>query len=413
MLRPNFLLICIWGLLIGCKATPNIPATPTTFEYRVRVVEEATRKPINLAQVILLSGAGTGLSDAVTDDRGIAILQIDANSVNKTYPLAISADGYIGWEQNITLQEGSDMQTIILQPFATVSASEMPASVIIPTVNMTPTSSLIDSNFPPIGATLGTSWTRPIDNMTMWYVPAGSFLMGSEDGEPNEQSVHPVTLSHFWVDETEVTNAQYATFLIQKFNQKQWKASWVDMASDNALIIWTGESFIPLLTAEEDYSQHPMIEVSWHGAQAYCNWIGGGLPTEAQWEYVARGSENLTYPWGDEFNVSHLNCSNDVCNNDTYNQTIPVGSFPQGASWVGALDMVGNVWEWVHDWYGSNYPNFAQADPLGPEQGVSRVLRGGSWMSGSANTRTTYRLSIAPSYMSNDIGFRCVIPATQ
>ncbi len=267
--------------------------------------------------------------------------------------------------------------------------------------------------------TLGDIWTRPTDGMAMLYVPAGEFEMGSTDAGVDaavelcrqyydicnhsyyalESPQHTVALDHFWIDRTEVTNAQY----------QQCVAAGV---CQSPAVCDRGEP--PLQAAPE--ANHPVVCVTWHEAQAYCEWAGARLPTEAEWEYAARGPGGNVYPWGNTFdgtlsNYCDVNCDKPSANtavDDGHAQSAPVGSYPRGASWCGALDLVGNVFEWTADWIG-DYPSTAQVNPTGPETGREKVIRGGGWHYPQASLRGVARATIAPDKRYNPLGFRCVI----
>lgn len=213
------------------------------------------------------------------------------------------------------------------------------------------------------GTEVGEEIVGPDGGVYVW-VPPGSFMMGSEEGRDNERPVHRVELDGFWMGKYEVTNAQYAGF-----------------CEGN------GRVFSPDRGHGTD---HPVVWVHWHIAKDYCDQYGLSLPTEAQWEYAAAGPESRTYPWGHEWDHEKL-CWNG--NRGPHGKTFPVGSFPDGASWCGALDMAGNVWEWCADWYSREYYRLSpEHNPPGPETGSERVLRGGSWSNDDENYfRCAYR----------------------
>jgi formylglycine-generating enzyme required for sulfatase activity len=235
---------------------------------------------------------------------------------------------------------------------------------------------------PPSEPSLGDTWQRCSDGMTLVYVPGGRFMMGSVDGNLDERPEHEVTLAGFWLDKTEVTNKMYGQCAV---------AGICRISSYATNSKFNGEN-------------QPVVGVSWHNANAYCEWVGGKLPTEAQWEYSARGPDGNNYPWGNNPpNKDLANYSGHV------EKTTDVGSYPSGASWVGAVDMAGNVKEWVADWYSSAYQTNAPLNnPTGPESGTTKVLRGGSWYSGLYSLRVASRYNIPPSSGLNDVGFRCV-----
>jgi formylglycine-generating enzyme required for sulfatase activity len=242
---------------------------------------------------------------------------------------------------------------------------------------------------------------REKDRMWMVYVPAGQFQMGGPEEIGTGPGVHTVTLDGYWLDRTEVTNTQYEK------------------------CVTAGACQAPICSSQEttygDSSKatHPVMCVDWYRAQAYCQWVGGRPPTEAEWEYAARGPQGWDYPWGDTFDGIRLNYCDRNCESDTrdasvddgYARTAPVGSYPEGTSWCGALDMAGNVTEWVADWYGP-YPSAAQSNPTGPQSGSLKVLRGGSFFTVDSFARSASRYWTGPDSSVSTFGFRCVVPST-
>ncbi len=219
----------------------------------------------------------------------------------------------------------------------------------------------------------------------MW-VPAGRFLMGSSNEDTgvssDEKPQHLVSLYGYWIYKTAVTVAQYHHFCQATGRQMPESPSWG----------WL--------------DTHPMVNICWNDAHAYAKWAGVVLPTEAEWERAARGTDGRSYPWGNDWDAAK--CSNSVGNTQT--NTSPVGSFPAGASPSGCLDMAGNVWQWCADWYGAHYYQHAPAtNPIGEETDTVRVMRGGSWNDCKADFfRVAYRDWCEPTYCDHLIGFRCV-----
>ncbi len=282
-------------------------------------------------------------------------------------------------------------------PTATPTEEPAPTSTNTPPPTETP-----QPEEPSAGLAPSETWIRPIDGAVMVYVPAGEFERGSFL-YGNERPEHTVSLDDFWLDQTEVTNAQFAAFLNEQGNQAEGGVTWLDVDADECLIEQRGGTFHP----KDGYADHPVVEISWFGATAYCTWAESRLPTEAEWEYAARGPESLNYPWGNKWQVGLANCADDSCE-DGYEQTAPVGSFPAGASWVGAYDLAGNVFEWINDWHAEDYyERSPQDNPTGPASGTRRGLRGGSWLFAGGEIRGAARWENEPTETKSYYGFRC------
>jgi len=226
------------------------------------------------------------------------------------------------------------------------------------------------------------------DGAEMVLIPAGSFEMGAHfnEGNGDELPAHEVELDEFYMDIKQVTVGQFKGFLRQ--SGYEYEGDWNEVAE-----------YSP-------WDDHPMIYVSWNDATAYAKWAGKRLPTEAEWEYAARGRRRgRRYPWGDEIDKTKAHY-------DSWDEgrgtTKAVGSFE--ANGYGLYDMAGNVWEWCQDWYGKHYYLQSPAEnPPGPDTGSVRVLRGGGWLNGSNLLRVAYRNdSFIPANRKNDHGFRCV-----
>ncbi|KPL83542.1 hypothetical protein ADN01_08070 [Levilinea saccharolytica] len=238
---------------------------------------------------------------------------------------------------------------------------------------------------------MGSTQVSPQDGMLMLYVPAGEFWMGSDksvDPQANDDELpqHRVYLDAYWIDQTEVTNAMYARCVADGACTPPAETS-----------SYSRDSYY----GSSQFDQYPVIYVDWNQASAYCAWAGRRLPSEAEWEKAARGTDGRIYPWGKQApNGQLLNF------NGNEKDTTAVGQYPAGASPYGALDMAGNVWEWVADWYG-DYPSGAVSNPTGPGSGEARVFRGGSWGDASYGIRAAYRVRSLPGYRNVNFGFRC------
>jgi len=164
--------------------------------------------------------------------------------------------------------------------------------------------------------------------------------------------------------------------------------------------------------SDPDYADFPRVAVSWFEARDYCQWVGGRLPTEAEWVRAARGDDNRVYPWGNEDpDCSKVNLLDESTGKLCVGDTVPVGSFPEGASPFGVMDLAGNVWEWTADWYHQNYYSISpEINPQGPEQGGMKVVHGGGFDYGWKVTRIAYTTDHDPSEHKIGFGFRCVSP---
>lgn len=241
--------------------------------------------------------------------------------------------------------------------------------------------------------------------MTLLYVPAGEFMMGSATGEYDEKPVHTVRLDAFWIDQTEVTTKLFSAFVSGTGYQTDAEKSGSSWAYNGYT---KGADWQHPTGPESDISStdnHPVIHVSWNDASAYCEWAGRRLPTEAEWEKAARGTDGRTYPWGEnEPTVNLLNFKNNV------GDTTPVGNYPKGISPYGAYDMEGNVSEWVNDWYDYGYYQGLPdpvSNPSGASSGDNRVLRSSSWNHYGDVVRSSDRFYYDPAGTSFDFGFRC------
>jgi sulfatase modifying factor 1 len=225
--------------------------------------------------------------------------------------------------------------------------------------------------------------TNPLVNMVMVRIPAGEFQMGSPAGDGNEDEYprHRVYLDAYDIGRYEVTNQQFYTFISATGYQ----------AEGNWQIYFSA-----------DTANYPVVNVTWNDAVAYCNWAGLHLPTEAQWEKAARGTDGRAYPWGNAWDPG-------ACNYN-YSRPKPIGSYPMDSSPYTIMDMAGNVSEWCSDWYGERYyASSPERNPEGPASGGSRVYRSGSFYdTDSSATRTACRKAGGVGIYLNYLGFRCV-----
>ncbi len=252
----------------------------------------------------------------------------------------------------------------------------------------------------------------------MVEIPAGEFVMGSDPTDPDsaydEYPEHVVYMSSYKIDLYEVTNEEFAEFLnAYGSNISPEGYEMLDADDEDRHISWDGSSWY----VDAGYMDHPAIEVTWYGANTFCDYYGKRLPTEAEWEKAARGgceaggdpetcedpADERTYPWGEGIDCDHASYSG--CG---VGDTTPVGSYPLGVSPYGAYDMAGNVWEWVKDWFDYEYYAYTPyADPSGPASGSERVLRSGAWYTYSKFMRVANRTNDPPDDSGPYFGFRC------
>ncbi len=257
------------------------------------------------------------------------------------------------------------------------------------------------------------------DAVEMIQVPAGEFVMGSDTGESYERPTHVVYVNEFWIDNTEVTNAQFAEFVEATDYQTEVESKGGFLYGPEGRVLTPGADWRHPQGPDSDLTgleDHPVVLVSWNDAAAYCEWRGARLPTEAEWEKAARGDDERTHPWGEGVDASRLNYCDSRCpfdwrvndQDDGYRFTAPVGSYPAGAGPYGALDMAGNVREWVSDWYDPGYyASSPERDPSGPSLGELKVARGSAWNDVEWTIHATDRYYYLPHFGGNEVGFRC------
>jgi formylglycine-generating enzyme required for sulfatase activity len=293
--------------------------------------------------------------------------------------------------------------TCPVQPVVVPSKPQPKPQVVQPQPQPSPRRPVVATPQPqpsPLSSTI----ISPIDGAEMILIPAGEFIMGTSDEQikellrqfsywkreqfANEQPQHRVYLDEFYIDKYPVTNAQFERFV---------KATGYKAGDDWRKYYTKGKE------------KHPVVCVSWNDASAYCKWAGKRLPTEAEWEKAARGTDGRIWPWGNAWDKSKCNLWE-----GGPATTTPVGSYPAGASPYGVMDMVGNMWEWCADWYDENYyyyRNSPKRNPRGPNTGQWRVLRGGSWMGNiTYYLRCAARDHYGPTDTCLNGGFRCSSP---
>lgn len=266
-----------------------------------------------------------------------------------------------------------------------------------------PPTSAVEELDPSVDRPLPVGLVRLFGGVEMVRVPAGNFTMGMERGPVDQQPARQVYLSAFYIDRYEATNARYFRFWAAPDGGNRQLHTPASHGSRNGIGDWPERA--------ETRPNFPVVGISWFDAAAYCAWRGARLPTEAEWEKTARGDEaREPYPWNKGLNGSRANYRD---GDDGYDNTLaPVGNYPEGVSFYGAMDLVGNVWEWCADYYDSEYYKVsATIGPTGPEQGEYRVLRGGSWRTAAGQDPNklsiTYRSWSDPRGATDGWGVRC------
>ncbi len=294
-------------------------------------------------------------------------------------------------------------------PTKTVELSPSPTATHTETPSPTPTETPI------------VMAVRPQDGMQMVLIPAGTFKMGASTDDPNagmdERPAHDVTLDSFYIDQYEVSVAQYVAFLNEieahVLNCQGYTCAKTRFETWESNILWNQGT---VYESDEGFDNHPVNNVSWFGGKSYCEWVGARLPTEAEWEFAARGFDGRIYPWGNQ----SPDDARSVFGSDKYLALKPVMALPDGVSFLGIYGMAGGVWEWVADWYSPTFYSIAPvANPIGPVNGFNvrdpKVFRGGSWLSAAMAIRSSARRGASPISFPDfgpDVGFRCAQSVT-
>ncbi len=334
------------GQFVFLKAGAEVAAISARPEPpKLQIQEEVRQQFGSLALSVRLEGVEVWLGDQRVGETRSGRALIVNNVPEGTYRIRAHKAGHEDWERDVEV------------------AANQRAEVVIDIETLGPAKVL-----------------RTEDGAEMVLVPAGEFMMGSEDYD-NEKPRHRVIVDAFYIDKYEVTNALYRRFM--------------DATSRDAPFYWRDGKW--------NGASQPVVGVGWNDADAYCRWVGKRLPTEAEWEKAARGTDGRKYPWGDQWDASRANSSQ-----SRNGVTVAVGLYPSGVSPYGAHDMAGNAWEWVADWFDKDYyKRSPERNPQGPDSGTSRVLRGGSWVNFPFDLRTAGRYNGTPDGRMLNIGFRC------
>ena len=314
---------------------------------------------------------------------GELLKALNADSTVSTLPSSRAEADSFPWKRQYLLMGGGALLAAVLLGSLLLRGSFAPGP--------TPTEGLLTPTLTAIlvSATPAPPEITDAQGVDMVLVPAGTFILGSNIGNFNERPPHEVELDAFYIDIYEVTNSAYEAC--------------VDTGKCTSPGLNALGAFLTSYYDDPQYADYPVVYVNWFQARKYCEWRGAELPTEAQWEKAARGTDGPTYPWGPYITCIRANYGG--CTN----LTSAVGSFQEGVSPYEVYDMAGNVWEWVADWYSDTYYQTSPfpANPQGPADGQFRVLRGGSFVDDENSQRSSHRQGELPEQFNWNIGFRC------
>lgn len=408
------------GSIITDQLTTSGWTTPVLAVNGSAKIEVNVTPGVTLLDGIVATQKMTVISSGDPTKKDMGVLQTMAIQSVPTLTSFTPTNGSIGTLVTLTGANLAGTMSVRVNSTMVTAITILSATSIVITIPNDATSGKISISTPggsvtstdnfSVTGVAGAPGINTIDNAAMVWVPAGSFNMGSIDGvgSIHEHMGHYVTLAGYWIYKYEVTVAQYRAF-----------------CSTTSRVLppfptgysWEGKSGWSDLTLQ----QHPIVNVSWYDAKAYADWAGVQIPTEAQWEYAARGPSGRNYPWGGTASADDLyngwdqmKCANGSNSHTVGKSTWPVGSFLAGKSWCGADDLVGNVWEWCTDWWSDSYSSTPAINPAGPETGTTHVIKGASWyVLDGYFTRSAYRNYHDPGNGWNGGGFRCVMPSTE
>ncbi len=383
--------------------TLYVPQTVSLTGFQFGVIENGKLKRVVLADsfsALLLTGGVASSNDCYIYQANGATSPVSQSCKGQVFRTTF-AKADVFWYDPVTNQP-RDLAVFRDNQRISVCSATTPDCVIewseIDEISSTPLPlTLVPTATPiPLGrhgnpVTKNTDWTpvyQPFYGIEMALVPVGCFMMGSDSKEDNEKPINQQCFNQpFWIARYEVTNAQWAQAV---------KAGIVGLPADGNSLKWYNDPA---------KANAPVVGIRWLDAHKYAQWLGFQLPTEAQWEYAARGPSAWVYPWGDDFVPDNL-----VFSDNSSSQPAAVGSRPAGNSWVGASDLAGNVWEWAS----SLYRPYPYKDDDGREDDTnttgSRVLRGGSWLVNLDFARSAYRDDSHPDVRNFNSGFRVVRP---